>query len=123
MLRLRPYHINQLLEYMFGRETFAKELARRYNARHAFTVIRTFDRLFEEPKLDVKIVPSLDDICDKCPFIEDRCRFFDSAEERRPANHLKLKVGGVHKAGDIARLIRNMQEIISEADEYFRRQE
>ncbi|MDI6737305.1 MAG: DUF1284 domain-containing protein [Nanoarchaeota archaeon] len=122
-LKLRPYHINQLWDYMLGRETFGMEMARRYNAKFALKTLKTFDRLFNEPELDVELVPSLDDLCSKCPFVEDRCRFFDQSEERNLIDHLKLKVGGVYKARDITRIIENMQDIIAEATEYFRREE
>lgn len=122
-LKLRPYHINQFWDYMLGRETFGMEMARRYDASHALETLKTFDRLFSEPELDVELVPSLDDICDKCRFLEDRCRLFDRAEERRIIDHLKLKVGWVYKAGDITRLIENTQDIIAESAEYFEREQ
>lgn len=122
-MKLRPYHINQLWDYMLGRETFGLEMARRYNAKFAFKTLKTFDRLFNEPELDIELVPSLDYLCGKCPFVEDRCRFFDTAEERKLIDHLRLKVGQTYKAKDITRIIENMQDIITEAAEYFRGQE
>lgn len=120
ILKLRPYHINQLWDYMLGRESFGMEMARKYNAVFAFETLKTFDRLFIEPELDIELVPSLDDLCSKCTFLEDRCRFFDQAEERKIIDHLGLKVGWVYKAKDITRLIENLQDIITESAEYFK---
>lgn len=119
-LKLRPYHINQLWDYMLDKKEFGMEMARKYNAVFALETLKAFDRLFIEPELDIELVPSLDDLCSKCTFLEDRCRFFDRAEERKLIDHLKLKVGWIYKARDITRLIENLQDIIIESAEYFK---